>query len=352
MKNSKEFLSYLRLQFSILFCFRPKVFILGHPTHTNLGDQAQLMCTEKWLHENYPKHSVFHLGVFTKTLYDYNPVMAVYRALLFLFSYVILKLKVRRNDIFIGHSGYFMIDHHNGWKMFVDIIRFFPQNKIVIFPQTINFYTPYIRKYISGRFTESDNITLMCRDETSYSNAKQLFPKTKLLLFPDIVTSLIGIKQYTGIRNGVLFCLRNDLEAHYLENEILSLISKFRDARVERTDTTLAISESYMKKNRNRLIWEMIERFSKFQLVVTDRYHGTIFAAVAATPVVVINSADHKLSSGVKWFPEEFQEYVSFADDLEEAFEKAKGVLENSEYEYKLPAYFFNTYYKGLKNLL
>jgi exopolysaccharide biosynthesis predicted pyruvyltransferase EpsI len=310
------------------------------------------MCTERWLDENYPRHRIFHIGFFTPTLYHYKPFTAVYRAFLYLAKYLVLKIKVRQDDLFIGHSGYFMIDHHNGWKMFVDIIRFFPKSKLVIFPQTINFCTPYIKKYISEIFTQSANITLMCRDQVSHSKAQELFPQTKLLLFPDIVTTLIGEHQYPKNRNGVLFCLRNDIEALYPESDMLDLIKRFQGTRIERTDTTLNVSQTYMKKNRDQLIWEMIEKFSTFQVVITDRYHGTIFAAVAATPVVVINSADHKLSSGVKWFPENFSEYIHFADNMDDAFFVTKKVLNNSNYDYKLPAYFQEKYYKTLIDLL
>jgi hypothetical protein len=310
------------------------------------------MCTERWLHENFPKHRVFSIGFFSSTLYNYSPFMALYNAFLFLGKYLVLKLKIGKDDFFIGHSGYFMIDHHSGWKMFADIIRFFPKRRIIIFPQTINFYTPYIRKFISDRFAQSEKVTLMCRDEVSFKKAKDLFPKTKLLLFPDIVTTLIGEHKYPKNRNGVLFCLRNDIEALYSEEELQNLIQRFKDYRIDRVDTSLDVSELHMKRNRDRLIWQMIEKFSMFQVVITDRYHGTIFAAVAATPVIVLNSADHKLSSGVKWFPEEFSDYVYFADNMNDAYLRANEVLSNYDFGYKLPAYFQENYYKKLKDLL
>lgn len=352
MTEIKRLGAYLRLLFSVVFCFRPKVFICGHPTHPNLGDQAQLMCTEKWLQENYPTHRIFRIGFLGSTLNFWSPVMGVYQAFLSLGKYLVLKFKVGQDDFFIGHSGYFMIDHHNGWKMFTDIIKYFPDRKIIIFPQTINFYTPYIRKIVSEKFSLSEHVTLMCRDEVSYKKAQDLFPKAKLLLMPDIVTTLIGSTQYSKDREGILFCLRNDIEAYYTDEQIQKLIERFENARVERTDTSLEVSDSYMKKNRDQLIWETIEKFSKFRLVITDRYHGTIFSAIAATPVVVINSADHKLSSGVKWFPEEFSDYVHFADDLESAYSIAGSILDKSGYDYTLTPYFEENYYRDLKSIL
>ncbi|WP_082026255.1 polysaccharide pyruvyl transferase family protein [Prevotella pectinovora] len=44
----------------------------------------------------------------------------------------------------------------------------------------------------------------------------------------------------------------------------------------------------------------ILQQFAKYQVVITDRYHGTIFSQIVNTPVIVISSTDHKLRSGVK----------------------------------------------------
>ena len=79
------------------------------------------------------------------------------------------------------------------------------------------------------------------------------------------------------------------------------------------------------QKEREGLIRKMLEYFAKFQCIITDRYHGTIFSQIVNTPVVVISSADHKLVSGVKWFPlEKFGQNITFAKDLDEVYEKKR----------------------------
>ena len=90
------------------------------------------------------------------------------------------------------------------------------------------------------------------------------------------------------------------------------------------------------------------EKYSKYKLVITDRYHGTIFSLIAGTPVIVLSSADHKLSSGVKWFPIEiFGDYVSYASSLDDAFEKANKMLA-TPHTHQLPPYFQENYYSKL----
>ncbi len=352
--RSYIFFQYWKRVFSILFCFRNKVYIVCHPVHPNLGDQAQLMCTDLWLKENFPQHKIIHLGYFTTTL-NYGPFKwLLINTLSSLITICIMKIKSRPNDIFIGHSGYFFVDHHNGYKAFMDIIRYFPKHRMIIFPQTINFYTPYIKRYIYKFFKKASNVTLLCRDEVSYNKAKDLFPQIKLLLYPDIVTSLIGTRTYSNKREGILFCMRDDIEAYYKPEEINNLMNKFEGIRKEKIDTTLHnITRKEMDSNRESIINKMIEKIASYKVVITDRYHGTIFSAIASTPVIVISSADHKLSSGVKWFPNKiFKDAVQYAKDLEEAYYKAVIILQQKDREYNNPTYFKNEYWNTLKETL
>ena len=197
-------------------------------------------------------------------------------------------------------------------------------------------------------FGNRKNLTLLCRDEVSYQKAKEMFGSTKLLLYPDIVTSLIGTRTYDNTRDGVLFCMRDDIEAFYKPSEIDALMKRFGNVRKEKVDTTLKISAKMMKSNRDKLIDDMIEKFSTYQVVITDRYHGTIFSAIANTPVVVIGSADHKLSSGVKWFPKDvFGDNVQFAKDLDDAYQKAQAILAKKTLRMN-PPYFKEKYWDKL----
>lgn len=349
-----NFFQYWNRIFSILFCFQNKMYIVCHPIHSNLGDQAQLMCTDRWIRDNYPQYKIIHLGTFTPTLTYGSLKWLLVNCISSLMTLSVMKLKSRPNDIFIGHSGYFFVDHHSGYKAFMDIIKYFPKHKMIIFPQTVNFYTPYIKSYVSNFFANAKNVTLLCRDEVSYNISKKIFPLTKLILYPDIVTSLIGSHSYSGKREGILFCMRDDIEAFYKLEEIDSLIRRFGNVRKEKIDTTLrGISRKEMDEMRELIINQTIEKFASYKVVITDRYHGTIFSAIASTPVVVIASGDHKLSSGVKWFPNDvYADAVQYAEDLDDAYNKATKLLEQDDRLYNNPAYFKDKYWSKLKDIL
>lgn len=322
--------------------FSNRVILFGEPVHPNLGDQAQLMCTEQLLAKNYPDHKLITAGMLFQLCCDNIKRNLINTSLMKL---LFLKMFVKKEDLFVGHSGYFFVDHHSGWFTYYTLMNNF-KNQMIILPQTVNFYTPVIKQMASKAFSHKDNLTIMCRDEVSYKNAQELFPGTKLLLYPDIVTSLIGTRQYNHERNGVLFCMRDDIEAYYNPKDIDDLMARFANERTEKVDTTIKVRLNDMLKNRDRYINEMIEKMSTYKVVITDRYHGTIFSAIASTPVVVIASADHKLSSGVNWFPKEvYGDTVQYATTLEDAYEKASAILVQKDRTYNNPAYFKEGYW-------
>ncbi len=93
--------------------------------------------------------------------------------------------------------------------------------------------------------------------------------------------------------------------------------------------------------------------FSKYRLVITDRYYGTIFAQIVSTPTIVISSNDHKLSSGVKWFPQEdFGDKIFFAKNLNEAFDLGNKILSDKQINICDSKYFENNYWSKLKSIL
>src|SRR5690606_18099646 len=102
-------------------------------------------------------------------------------------------------------------------------------------------------------------------------------------------------------------------------------------------------------KNRKKVIFNHIRTMSKSKLTVTDRYHGTIFSIISNTPVIVMGSTDHKLSSGVKWFSDKvFSGIVYYAKSMDEAVSIARDIYGKYDYDSHIPAYFNNKYWDKL----
>lgn len=262
-----------------------------------------------------------------------------------------IRKQISTDDLLFCHSGYHLTDLYNEKEVYLKVIEQFPEQKIVIFPQTINFNkNKEEEKRVSTIFQSHPYITLLCRDQESYKNAQLIFKSCNLLLYPDIVTSLIGTKTYSNRREGVLFCMRNDVEAFYTQKDIQRLRTRFDALKTEMTDTTISTPYATIKRKREAILNGMLNHFSQFELVITDRYHGTIFSLIAGTPVIVLSSTDHKLSSGVKWFPESFGKNVQYAKDLDTAYSLAIDILANHHSGKDLPAYFKENYYAVLKS--
>jgi len=314
------------------------IYLFSNPIHSNLGDQAQTYCILQWFKENYSAYKVICAPKRS------TPIETL----------KLIHEKLKPDDLLFVHSGYLIFDPHPELPYICDIVNMFKDRRIVILPQTINLVQYHITNRVKKVFNEHPHLVLMCRDEVSYLKAEMLFPNCRLFLWPDFVTSLIGKKSYKNDkRNGIMFCLRNDGEKFYSNEKLNMLKNKFSGVRITTYDTTVLNSAYSWKYRRNSLIEQVFEKFSKYQVIITDRYHGTIFSQITSTPVVVLSSADHKLSSGVKWFPQNlFGKNVFFAKNLDEAYVITQDILKrNGKIIENLP-YFKENYFSKLQYLL
>ena len=316
------------------------VFLFGSPYHPNMGDQAQTYCIQEWYKKNYPQYDMYILRLTTTT-------KSVIR---------LISMFIRKEDKLVCHSGYHLTDRFQEQQVYFKVIRKFKDYPIVIFPQTINYSCDGVLEEARELLNSHPNLTIMCRDETSYGIAKSNFNKARILLFPDVVTSLIGTRTYESERDGILFCMRDqDMESIYSADQIKKFRNRFKNYRTDITDTTRNdFPMKYIYNHREDALNRVLDEFSQYKVVVTDRYHGTIFSLITGTPVIVLGTSDHKLKSGVKWFPKEiFGDYVFFANDLDEAYDLAMNVLNNyQKINHRLPAYFKEKYYDSLNEVL
>ena len=97
-----RFINLFLILFKGSFTLKKKVFLFSVPMHPNLGDQAQLMCTEKWIQDNFNKYKLIEMPHLCSPIENGNP-----KALFFnvqLLQYIVLRLVIRKNDIFIVNS--------------------------------------------------------------------------------------------------------------------------------------------------------------------------------------------------------------------------------------------------------
>lgn len=319
---------------------KPLIYYMGAPVHANLGDLAQGVCIREWMAAQFPEAHVVEIqnDAVVNTRFSVLPL---------------LKKKMTERDLIVFQSGYTTTDlGGHADEMHRTVIEAFPSQKILMMPQTIFFKEERNRERTAKVYNSASNMLFLARDKVSFQMAQEMFPDIRTALFPDIVTTWIGRYDFSErSRDGVLFCLRDDLEKFYSDDDLEKMINKFKQAgRVERCDTSKQKKPREIVKNAKQAVLKEIEYYSHFKLVITDRYHGTIFSLAAGTPVLIIKSTDHKVVTGADWFKGIYDEYVFLADSPEDAFEKGSVILK-CNVSHKPEPYFEKRYYAGLRKM-
>lgn len=315
------------------------IFLFGAPSHSNMGDQAQTYCIQRWIRKNYPDDQVIIIN--TDKLYNFDYYVLKY-----------IRSIIRSNDKIFLHSGYHTTDlYPMEDSVQRKTIELFHDKKIVIFPQTVN-YISDVEKKKASKVYNSENVVFLARDNISYQNIRHMVSKPHIYVFPDVVTTMIGQYRYSNQRAGILLCMRNDKESLYDKSWLTTWTNKLcKLEKISITDTTINISAKRISKNRKKYLEAIWRQYSNFKLVITDRYHGTIFSLIAGTPVIVLPSTDHKLESGVDWFADMLGDYVRYVNDMSQLEDVVKEMLKH-KYDHSMPKYFSSNYYDHLKTII
>lgn len=264
----------------------PGVVLVATPQHGNLGDQAIVAAEYKLLDNIFPEKKIYEIP---------NGYYSAYGDL--------IKKHITEKDIIVIDGGGNL---GTLWEWEDDkitkIISDYKDNKIVIFPQTC-FYKENSENRINKNkivYESAKDLTVMLREKQSYALFHNLFPNTKSILLPDVVLSLKPqIKNKK--RKGVLICFRNDRE-RVVANEVKKQIADYLTQNgVEYKESSTVIDKKVNKSNRERELKSKFEEFSSSELVITDRLHAMIFAAITKTPCIAFDNSSKKVSGVYAW---------------------------------------------------
>ncbi len=313
----------LKYKISVRLSKNDSAYLLGIPSHPNLGDQAQSMCTCEWIAENYPLLTVRQ---FSSAELEYGG----YRLLREVAD------KSTARDMIFFQSGYNTTDLYLfEEKMHRRALELLHHRRITVMPQTVYFRDADEKKKCAAAYERSDNdVLFLARDGVSYGDAKSFIPdKCRVTLFPDIVTTLIGSGRFSppGEHAGILLCVRSDRESVITDGDrgrIVNDLSAFD--HVDVTDTNADAHHRAVRRDREKYVCGKIAQFARYRVIVTDRYHGMIFALAAGVPVIVLETSDHKLSSGLEWFTErpEYDGYITICRDMTGLSDMTRAVLD------------------------
>lgn len=329
-------------QFETVKSGNAHVFYFGITVHPNLGDLAQRYCITKWIRENYPNHEL--VMVESDIIVNSKLTKRFFKHLKSIFG---------KDDIIVLQSGYCTQDLGGNHPLMHRLVcEYMPEARILMMPQTIYFLHEENKRICAENHNKAQNMLFLARDFVSFEIAKEMFPEIRVKAYPDIVTTLIGTFKFDNPRNGVCLCTRNDGEKLYTKEEIDDLAERLETSgvSVKQKDTQAKQTVDELVRNLQHYIETEIESYSHFEVTITDRYHGTIFSLCAGTPVIIIKTNDHKVTTGADWFKDVYDGYVYVAEDLGDAYKKVFQVI-NGKRQNNLSPYFKTEYYDKLRGL-
>ena len=291
-------------------------FLLITPEHSNLGDHA-IAAAEKALFKDF--------FLFEITERSLDKFFKYFRHSLS------LKLLFGKSDILIHGGGFIGTIWPYSDILTQQIIELLPHSRIILLPNTIFFSDDEEgRKWLEDArkvYNSHKNITVCTREKLSYDNALLLLDDhSRVKLIPDMVLSLDECREGQE-RSGAVLCLRKDREKTMDDadsTEIYNWTNKIFDS-VKEAD--MCLDHNVHPENRIEELEKQFETFSRAELVITDRLHGMIFAAITGTPCAVFFSMSHKVKGVYDWClsDAEYIQSVENCADIAAFYEKIKG---------------------------
>lgn len=261
------------------------IILMGDPEYENLGDHAIAYATKAFIER-------------TCSGYTFVSVPEKYIK----YSFFSVKREVEDSDVLLLQGGGNMGDlYPDQVEIRKKVILAFPKNKIVIMPQTIYFSNGICQ--LPEYYADHKNLILVAREQTSYGIMQNLYGG-RVLLTPDIVFSLLENMNLKADveRNNALICIRDDIESANNADEIKDFVEEqMRKVSLQIEYISMVLDRPITIAERNDELEKLFEKFQNAKIVVTDRLHGMIIAAITKTPCVVLPTFNHKVTSCYEW---------------------------------------------------
>ncbi|MCK3658981.1 polysaccharide pyruvyl transferase [Pasteurellaceae bacterium Pebbles2] len=210
-------------------------------------------------------------------------------------------------------------------KMREDIVQTFPNNRVILLPQTAHFSDEQAMLKSAKLFSMHPDLHLFSRDIKTFELMHAHFSKNTYLS-PDMAHQLYGIlpqkdlSEQSAVKK-VLYFLRKDIEKSHIESEIQSGLSNqdsvkdwgdillAKDMKFElwlsRLSKVANILNLAFVKNKINDIWyeyslNVIKRcqdvFMSYDEIITSRLHGHIFSCLLGLPNQVCDNSYGKNS--------------------------------------------------------
>lgn len=329
LKKLKLFIIFL-VKYKI---HRKRIVIFNTPEHGNVGDSALVKAEYDFFHKYFPKYHVLEVKEYMWNTKFFKFIMG------------------KSAPIFL-HAGGYLGDL---WPVqdarVKEIMGVFEENPKIIMPQSIYFKNTDNKEQLIRKtkeiYNSYSNLFVFMREKYSFELLQtEIFNnKEQCALVPD-VTFIMNYSYMNNDREGVLCCLRSDLEQTLRreEKENIEKVLERNNISYQYTDTVVP----YIINDKNRVeeIEKKLNEFSKSRLVITDRLHGMIFATITGTPCIGLNNISRKVQGVYEWIKD--IPYVMCTDKITEQDIKKMMKIHNAKYDASL----LESYYDEMAQII
>jgi len=275
-----------------------KIFLFMTPEHGNLGDYAIAMAERKFIKKYFPDISYVEV-----TMPDWQKFSGEYK-----------KIISKEDILFISGGGY-LGDMWQSGSIVKEIISAFSDNIKIMFPNTLTYInnSEENMKCDAKFYSMNKNLYIFARDKKSYDKLIEFGyrDKNQIALFPDMALSLDYSEPKLN-RNDILLCFRKDTEKIQTEEDIEKIKNYLEKLALNYRITDIHLNKQITRQDGEDAILEKLEEFKRAKLVITDRLHGMIFAAITGTPCIAFDNSTGKIGGVYKWL--EKLPYIYFGD--------------------------------------
>lgn len=285
------------------------VLVFATPTHTNLGDSAIVLAETEFLRRYITKpYCLIEITSGEYLLHEKRIARCIHP-----------------DSLICWHGGGNMGDQWFGEeKLRRESVVRFAGNPVVVFPQTVHYTdTETGRREEAASvsvYNGKENLVLVAREKESYAQMRRLYSETEVLLVPDIVLSAtaetFGVA-FQQKRCGALLCMRNDAERAVSDGFVKQIETQLGEYGLSYRYTDTHSSGWLSKETRMAAVRKKLEEFTGAKLVITDRLHGMVFAAITGTPCIAMGNYNHKVRGTYEWI--KYLPYIRYVKTAAEA---------------------------------
>lgn len=281
------------------------IYLIGTADYSNIGDQAIALGEIKLLREILPDYEILEIE---SGVYDSNEKK-------------IKSIISKQSTILITGGGFIGDLWLNGENLVRSVIINFPDNPVIILPQTIFFANPNGPEYekTCEIYSSHKNLSVIAREKESFNEFLRIIPNdNKVFLLPDMALYIEEKFAPREKNKNVLLCLREDKESILTDSQQDQIKNFLLSQSCEIIYTSNIRGRGFTSRERREKVLSRLQEYHDVNLVISDRLHGMIMAVLAGTPVIALNNLTRKVEGVYKeWLANKIN-YVRFINDLNE----------------------------------